>query len=316
MNPRNIFNKKFPESAISLRRLRSIAFHLRISVNIFSSSVEELVLEIGNCLIRQYTFEAGGEEGISSPVVRLPNNLYDELQKLATRHYVSSDNFLFLKNYSRKSIIFKLRKTGIASDLEVTKAFGSAQDVEIILGYLCDISKMTADEIVESLMELENQLQVMRITWSKHIAWFSKEKDKDMERLRAAAFYSGKQFHGIAENKIASILNKSPKIILMPVVEGYDDIEIYFHRLDVPSPVKVLIFEKIRDLYNTRSSRAENKKNKKKDCSFILTAEAEHFIKKLAKERQMKGSALLNNIFQEINKQGLLDLLKKSPNLK
>lgn len=315
MNPRQIFLKNFPATAISVRRLRSIAFHLRISANILSSSVEELIVEIGNSLIKQYTFEAGGEEGISSPVVRLPDKLNEQLQKIATQHHVSSNDFLFLKSYSRKSITFKLRKTGIASDLDATKAFGNAQDIEVILGYLCDISRMTADEIAESLMELEKQLQVMRITWSKHIAWFSKEKDKDMERLRAAAFYSGKQFYGMAENKIAMMLHRTPKIILMPVVESYDDIEIYFHSLDVPSPIKVLVFEKIRDLYNTRSSRAENKKkNKKKSCSFILTAEAEYFIKKLAEERQMKGSALLNNIFQDINKQGLLELLRKFPN--
>lgn len=316
MNPKKVFEANVSVATLSLRRLQSIAFHLRVSANISSMPDEKLIIEIGNELIRNYSYPIGYFGPNSPAVVRLPDKLVGEIAKIKTQHYVSENYFAFLKDFSRNSIIFKLRKTGVGSDLMVRQVFQNAQDIGVILGYLCDISKMTADEIAESLMELEKQLQVMRITWSKHIAWFSKEKDKNMEKLRAAAFYSGKQFHGVVENQIALILNKSPKIILMPIVENYDDIEIFFHSLDVSSAIKVLVFEKIRDLYNTRSSRAQNRKNKKKSCSFILTGEAESLIKKLAKERQMKGSALLNTIFQEINKDGLMYLLRNSPSTK
>ena len=314
MNPTDVFKTNISVAVLSSRRLQSIAFHLGVSANISSTPDEKLIIEIGNKLISQYTYPEEHLGPNSTAVVRLPDKLIDEIAKIKTQHHVSKDYFSFLKYFSRKSIIFKLRKTGIGNDLIVRQAFENAQDIDVILGYLCDISKKTANEIAESLMKLDQQLQVMRITWYKYIAWFAKEKDKNMEKLRAAAFYSGKQLHDTAENQVAIIVQRTPRIIIMPTIESYDDIEIFFHNLDYPSSTKVLVFEKIRDLYNTRSSRAENKKNKKKSCSFILTGEAESFIKKLAKERQMKGSALLNTIFQEANKNGLIDLLRNSPN--
>lgn len=304
------FAAALPVGADTQRRLRSIAFHLEIAIDIANARNDELMVAIGNEFIKRHGPPPAYGWGTVGLPVYLSPELNDALVKIATQHHVPVSEFDFLLSFSRKYIKNSLYKTEIVSDRMVENSFRNTQAAEVVLGYLCDISKDSADQITRDLMNLKNRTQVMVLTWAKHLSWFS--NDRNREKLRAASFYSGKQIPDATEELVAMISQRMPKIVLMPTIQDYDDIEIFFHRVDFPSPFKVFVYEKIRDLYNTRSSRAENKK-KRKNCSFVLSPEAKLLIDTLAKENNVKGkgSALLELIFQNHNKEDLQRLLNK-----
>lgn len=309
-NARRAFAVGLPIGTRTQRTLRSLAFHLKIAIDIGRANNDELIVEIGKEFINKHGLPPDASSSTDILPFYLYPDLFNDLIKIATRQIVPESEFAFLLKFPKKSIKNKLFKTRIVPDQFVENSFRNAQSAEVVVGYLCDVSQESADHIANILMKLKYSIQVMEQTWIKQISWFADDENK--EKLRAAFFYSNKVIPDQAMNQIGMIPYRVPSTVLMPVVEDFDDVEIFFHRVDLSSPMKVFVYEKIRGLYNTRSSRAENKK-KRKNCSFILSPEAKSLIKILAEENRMKGkeSALLELIFQDKNKEDLQRILTK-----
>ena len=304
-NAKTVFSKYFPGAANTQRKLRSIAFHLEISIDIANSKNDELVIAIGDFLIRKFNIsvhQSWGAPASEVPPKIDPDNILD---KIVNRHHVPEANFEFLKRFSIKSIEAKLKRTEVSFRLLPNLQFKNSQDVEVVLGYLCDVSSAKTTKIISELNNLERAIQAMQHSWHRFIAWFDNE-----EKIRAANFYSGKRVVDEKEAKANPLARKDAKFYLMPIVMGKDDIEIFFHDPYCPDQHKEFVYTKIRNLYNTRSSR---KNSRQKNCSFVLDSEAKSLIEAIAKEQKIKGSDLLNFIFQKSNKPELNRLLEKMP---
>lgn len=301
------FGYVFPRFIHEKRRLASIAFHLAIEVDIASLSEDQLLIEIGNAFVRKYgKLLPDGNKGF--PIsYDFSGEDHPLLEKMAVSLYVPESEFRFLLEYDPKSIRSKLSGHGIISDLSARNAFLRGQKKDVALAYLFDTSDFDVPMVVRKLSKIRAALQVMTLTWAKKLAWFD-----NAEKLDAAHFYSGKIIKDIPADQIAMITQENSTTPLMPTVESMVDLEIFFHDQRCPSRFKEFVFNRISGLYNNRASRKENKKiNKKKSCSFILTEEAEYLIKEIAKEHKVRGSAFLNTIFQNKNKESLKHLIRR-----
>lgn len=299
----------FPQFIKDRRRLSSIAFHLAIEIDISNSTEDQLLIGIGSDFVRRYgVFLPESYKGM--PIkYDFDSEDYVLFHKMASSPYLPENEFDFLMEFDPKSIRFKLNGQGIFSDLIARNAFMRGGKKEVVLGYLFDISDLPVSQITRKLSKLRDTLHLMKFAWEKNLSWFD-----NSEKIKAAIFYSGKIIKDTPANQISMITQENLRTPLMPAVDSVVDLEIFFHDHRCPSIFKKFVFDKISGLYNTRTSRKENKeKNKKKSCSFILTKEAESLIKEIAKENKVKGSALLNAVFQKHNKAGLQSLFKNFP---
>lgn len=295
---------------ITKRKLQSIAFHLGIEVDIGDATEDSLSVVIWDDLVRRgiHPDHGYGLAGVRNSF-GINEQLHLDVLRLATTFNVQEEAFEFLLSFSKKSIRFKLKQAGLFGEVTMGKVFESAQSKKVIIGYLCDISEHSADDIVSVLMKLEKATQELLSNWNAQIRWFKNDKNK--EKLRAASYFAEKQIPLDEGKLVVRSFEKTNKIFLMPALYDIDDIEIFFHRQDVSPVLKIFIYEKIRGLYNKRSSRAEKAKTEK-NCNFVLTPEAKKMIEQVAKDCGIKGrgSALLNVLFQAHNKQMLQNIAK------
>lgn len=304
---RAAYSMYFPMESISQRRLRSIAFHLEIPIEIVRASNDDLMIAIGRFLIKKTEVIYGS----FNLYVRVPlfphidpNNL---LETITTRQSVPENSFEFLRSFSIKSIDSKLNRTKISFRHLPNLQFHRSQDAQVVIGYLCDISASPTAQIINELNNLESAIQVMDHAWHRRIAWFN---DDSNEKIKAANYYAGKKIPGVKEIERNPLLRNDSKIYSIPIINQKDDVEIFFYNPYIPNEHKDVVYAKIRDLYNTRKSRI---KSKQKNCSFILDSEAKSLIEEMAKEHKIKGSNLLNFIFQKSNRADLKRLLEKMP---
>lgn len=304
------FADAFGLDVCTRRNLESIAFHLRVDVDIGDVTQDCLIVEIWDQLIKKGYIPAHGY-GLAGELnsFTAKNELSLEIWKLATTFNVQEEAFEFLLSFSKKTIQYKLGQTGIFRPVTIAKIFESSQSKRVLIGYLFDISEHSVDHIVGFLLALRASTQKFLLEWHSQFVWFKNDKNK--EKLRAASFYSGKQISVDEGQLTVKSFGKNPKIFLMPPIHHIDDIELFFHRQDMSSVLKLFVYEKIRGLYNKRSSREENKKTQK-NCNFLLTPEAKKMIEQIARECGVKGrgSALLNILFQAHNNQVLKNIVK------
>lgn len=295
---------------IAKRKLQSIAFHLRIDVDIGNATEDFLIVVISDELFRRGFVLANGYDLTGEWTSFEANEqLRREVVRLATIFNVHEEAFEFLLGFSNKSIRYKLKQAGIFGEVTLGKIFESAQSKKVIIGYLCDISENSADHIFNLLLKLKESMQELLSNWNAQIRWF--ENDRNKEKLRAASHFAAKQIPLDEGKLVVRSSEKINKVFLMPALYDIDDIEIFFHRQDLSPVLKIFIYEKIRGLYNKRSSRAEKAKTEK-NCNFVLTPEAKKMIEQIAKDCGIKGrgSALLNMLFQAHNKQVLQNIAK------
>lgn len=295
---------------IAKRKLQSIAFHLGIDVDIGDADEDFLIVVIWDELVRRgiHPDQGYGITGVRNSF-GVNEQLHLDVLRLATTFNVQEEAFEFLLGFSKKFVRFKLKQAGLFGEVTIGKVFDSAQSKKVIIGYLCDISEHSVDYIVSVLLKLEKTTQELLSKWSVQIRWFKNDKNK--EKLRAASHYAGMQIPLDEGKLVVRSFEKITKVPLMPALYDIDDIEIFFHRQDLSPVFKIFIYEKIRGLYNKRSSRAEKAKTEK-NCNFVLTPEAKKMIEQVAKDCGIKGrgSALLNVLFQSHNKQLLQNIAK------
>ncbi|TDS70528.1 hypothetical protein [Comamonas sp. JUb58] len=304
------FSNAFALDVFTKRTLQSIAFHLRVNIDIGDASAGILIVEIWDQLIRKGFTPAHGY-GLLGELNsgNAKSELAMEIWGLATTFNVQEESYEFLLGFSKKIIQYKLSQIRIFHPMTMAKIFESFQSPSVLIGYLCDVSGHSVDYIAGFLFAMKVSTQKFKLEWHAQLVWFKNDKNK--EKLRAASYFSGKQISVGEGDLAAKPFEKTPQVFLMPPIHDIDDIELFFHRQDMSSVLKLFIFEKIRGLYNKRSSREENKRTQK-NCNFTLTPEAKKMIEQIARECGVKGrgSELLNVLFQAHNKQVLQNIVK------
>ncbi len=298
----NAFNAFIPQNISSKRLLQSIAFHLNLEVDLSKLSFIELKSKIGIEIHKKYSFVAGMGRGYT---YTLSSDQREVISKICSRDCVDEDHFDFLNKYPSKSIVHKIDGLGIAGPLAIRQAFDRNQSSSVTLGYLFDTSNLNAIKIVNHLKRLQSNLNVMEHQWIHRINWFN----DDREKIRAAHHYSGQQVLAKAVRSNTATPGYQSIVIPMPPIADIEDIEIFFHSQKYTVAHKELAFKKIRDLYNTRTSRARSKKHQ---SNFSLSTEAKSLIEQMARANGITKPAVLEAIFKKENNETLQSLINRN----
>ena len=298
----NSFDKYIPQHANSKRALQSIAFYLGLEINLSNLNYEELKKEIGIFIFNNHSLPTG--DGAQRTYTLNPN-IREIIDLISLRDHVEESCFDFLYKYSKKSVVHKIENMGIAKDKDIHLAFVQNQSIGITLGYLCDVSELPSIKIAIFFEKLKIKINEMELQWEKGIEWFH----NDLEKIRAAHYYSGQPIFKGSKNPAINTPAQQSKFEFMPLIADIYDIEIFFNDHTYPAYHKRAVFKKIRDLYNTRTSRANSKK---RQSNFALSPETKLLIEQLAKTNGITKPNVLEAIFKKENKEDLQHLINRN----